>query len=656
MADWISEDTSSGEWIPKGSPSPVMGKGEQFLTALGGGMYGAALGVGQAGAEIGERLGLVSPETTQSLREKEVERRETMDRLKRERGGEPGLSNLGSWGEFVGQSAPMVLPTGTAGLAAKGLTGALGAGALVGAGAGYTAPLTPQENRGVSTGLGAATGGALGAGTYGAKLAAQAVPKVLKRAETAISDWILPPTGKMTPEDRTIMGNLMKVAPQSAGKFKRGSAQANAVNRNEAVYDTVKMRDEIELPDSVSKEITRGKLPSSQAEMADALSQSTTKQMDWLNQYAVEAGDRNLVASPLSVTQTNPRTNRPTTLMAELDKIINGKGYMENQKRTALYWKNRIESDGTYTPEEITTLMRNLNNDITNIFTGKNTSGDSAEVLGLVANYAKKSMYKMMDGLDAYGTQFADLRKSWGRQSALMDDIYRNLETRAGKEARGSQSVYDILAAEQLIQGKFRQSAMNYAFARARDYFWGPDQAVRNIYKAAEKKVGNQRYSAPEFLQSPRPVQPSSPRQIGSPSWIEGEFTEVPTGVAPRAGGVPAPVGRGMNPFEQRMLAGTEQKQLPAPMRALPESTAMPTGTTPGSTFAGRPAQAPAGMTPEAIEASRRVVNDLPSVRAEKAAKEGARWKTVEKFSKQFGLSVEEAARILDEASQARRR
>ncbi len=123
---------------------------EKFLTGVGAGLYDFGKGIEQTGSILGEKLGLVNPETVKRITSEGEEARSMMKPLK-------ANSMAASAGEFLGETLPTALvPGGIAGgVAKRALTAgvsqaALGASRFTGEG----------DNRA----LNAALGGALGSG------------------------------------------------------------------------------------------------------------------------------------------------------------------------------------------------------------------------------------------------------------------------------------------------------------------------------------------------------------------------------------------------------------------------------------------------------------------------------------------------------------
>jgi hypothetical protein len=184
--------------------------------------------------------------------------------------------------------------------------------------------------------------------------------------------------------------------------------------------------------------------------------------------------------------------------------------------------------------------MAGLNNDIKGIFTGKNVSGDSPELLALAANKLRQSLNSTMDSLDAVGPQFSDLRRSWGRMSSMQERTLRSLEQQANREARGGMSVFDILSAEQIIQGlakgrpeKVAEAAGSFAVGRAWRWLNSTDRAVKNMFKAADYAVGKERLKAPTFdIKPPEPIVTIPRTPIGNygPAPVSNARERVPVG------------------------------------------------------------------------------------------------------------------------------
>lgn len=134
---------------------------QKGIVGIGAGMYDAYKGVQQLGATIGEKVGLVSPETVKRITKVGEDARADFAPLREQ-------STAATLGEFIGKAAPYaVMPGGIAGGTAK----RLGTSALAGATMG-TAEFVPENGSRLSNVLiGGATGGAAsGAISAGSKL------------------------------------------------------------------------------------------------------------------------------------------------------------------------------------------------------------------------------------------------------------------------------------------------------------------------------------------------------------------------------------------------------------------------------------------------------------------------------------------------------
>ncbi len=153
---------------PKNLPSDL-------LTAVGSGLKGGALGVAQLIADINKYNpkalgGDLANAASTILRQKEANREDKLNREVKAKYGAPGISNPISWAETAGEMAPSLIPVaGDSALESEAVSvgrailRGMGKGVVSGAEYGAITPLRPDQNRMVSTGLGAVTGGALGA-------------------------------------------------------------------------------------------------------------------------------------------------------------------------------------------------------------------------------------------------------------------------------------------------------------------------------------------------------------------------------------------------------------------------------------------------------------------------------------------------------------
>jgi hypothetical protein len=228
-------------------------------------------------------------------------------------------------------------------------------------------------------------------------------------------------------------------------------------------------------------------------------------------------------------------------VVQELKKVTLENGFSQRQVDQAANMINEFgKLDAGFTPSAAVKRMAGLNNDIKGIFTGKNVSGDSPELLALAANKLRQSLNSTIDSLDAVGPQFSDLRRSWGRMSSMQERTLRSLEQQANREARGGMSVFDILSAEQIIQGlakgrpeKVAEAAGSFAVGKALRWLNSTDRAVKNMFKAADYAVGKERLKAPTFdIKPPEPVVTIPRTPIGNygPAPVSNVRERVPVG------------------------------------------------------------------------------------------------------------------------------
>jgi hypothetical protein len=295
----------------------------------------------------------------------------------------------------------------------------------------------------------------------------------------------------------------------------------------EAIKDVARLRDEIQLPDATGKAVT-GQLPKTHQQLTEALDQGMKKVMDWTTEGLKVAGLEGRRVSVQPVVQ-------------ELKQVTLENGFSQRQVDQAANMINEFSKlEAGFTPSAAVKRMAGLNNDIKGIFTGKNVSGDSPEILALAANKLRQSLNSTMDSLDAVGPQFSDLRRSWGRLSSLQDRTLRSLEQQANREVRGGLSVFDILSAEQIIQGlakgrpeKVAEATGSFAVGKALRWMNSTDRAVKNMFKAANSAVGKERLTAPTFnIKPPEPVVTIPRTPIGNygPAPVSNVRERVPVG------------------------------------------------------------------------------------------------------------------------------
>lgn len=471
---------------------PMMSRTEQFLKGARKGAESVNLGVAQGvNALTGGKL-----LNQDILQEMEGERRAESTKIKEARGGEAGLTNLGSIGEFAGETLPgMAIPATRAARGVTSLGQAAKIGAIGGGISGASQPLVEGESRAAHTALGVGAGAVLGA-------AGTAALSGVEKGISKIAGRIKEPTKYY---DKLIEDKLRKVAPETPGRYKTVPAKQKATeNRVQAVKDIAALRDEVELVDPNTNLQVKGITPSSQDDLLQATHQGMQKVMSWTDEVA-------------DAMQDSGRRFAPSNAINELQKVSLQGGYTREQVGTAQKLiadlTEATEGEG-FSASAALRRLTGLNNDIKSIYTGQNKSGDSPEVIALAANHYRK---QFNDFMSEAGENYGELRKLWGRLSAVDEDILRNLESRANSEARGGMSVFDILGAQQILQGvtmgrpeKIGSGLLNIiGVDKALKYFTGPDKAVRDMFKVADKVNKGARITKPEITKPP--VQPAAP-------------------------------------------------------------------------------------------------------------------------------------------------
>ena len=185
---------------------------------------------------------------------------------------------------------------------------------------------------------------------------------------------------------------------------------------------------------------------------------------------------------------------------------------------------NAIEEQGGFTVPSAIRAMTELNNDIKSLFTGKNVSGDSPELLGLVANKLRASLNSTLESFEG-GAQFGEYRRSLGQLMNLERRLLKTVEREANKESRSALSIFDVIGAEQLIRGAARmrpagvmESAASFATGKALKLLSSKDRAVRSVFRAAEHVNAGAKLKGP--------VLPILPEQLPAPKL----FTDPSTG------------------------------------------------------------------------------------------------------------------------------
>lgn len=133
------------EYIDSLSPT------QKFFIGVGKGMTDIYTGVKQLGAELGEHIGIISPDTTKNIRETVKANRELYAPLSKQ-------STAAKIGEFVGQTAPtLVIPGGvTGGVVKRAVTSGISGGVV-----GALQPTTKEDSRLTNILTGATSGAAV---------------------------------------------------------------------------------------------------------------------------------------------------------------------------------------------------------------------------------------------------------------------------------------------------------------------------------------------------------------------------------------------------------------------------------------------------------------------------------------------------------------
>lgn len=198
-----------------------MGPVQKGIVGVGAGMYDAYKGAQQAGAELGNALGLVKPETVARITKEGQEARDMFAPLKEQ-------STAAKVGEFGGKLAPfLAIPAG----GASGALARFATGAATGAGMGALEFVPEGGSRGMNTATGAAFGGAgaLALSGLGKLYNAAAAGPLAKFAVNSLSERFKIPvtlselTGKASRTD-----TLMERMPGFLGikGFREGQQQA----------------------------------------------------------------------------------------------------------------------------------------------------------------------------------------------------------------------------------------------------------------------------------------------------------------------------------------------------------------------------------------------------------------------------------------------
>lgn len=229
--------------MPEQDPTADMNFGETALAGIGKSFVDTGRGLKQFGAEVGQKMGLVSPETVANINQ-EVNRYAELDK--------PLMGTAGGIvGDVAGQALQFAAPAAAfskapiaANLARSTIAKYLAAGAG-GAAFGATQPVAEESTRAGQAAMGAA-GGVIGQGVsdvvpkvasaYGAKAATKAAESNLAKAQIMGAAKEAKNLGYVIPPADLNPGMVSELASGVSGKIK--TAQV-ASARNQAVTDAL---------------------------------------------------------------------------------------------------------------------------------------------------------------------------------------------------------------------------------------------------------------------------------------------------------------------------------------------------------------------------------------------------------------------------------
>lgn len=492
---------------------------------LGGGFEGALLGVKQAGAEMGNRLGMVDDSTVANLREQELDRRATMNALSQEPGGNARF-NQARFAEGVGLTAPYL---------AMGGGGGIAGGAMLGGATGYMQPRAPGESRGKEALKGAALGAAIPAAVKGAGAAlGYGVNKLAQVVE-----------GKTGPLTGRIDSYLRTIAPYSTAMVKDPKKLAQLKQtRADGVVAINKYKDELKFADETGELVAQNRAPQNQFEFLTSIEQvknNLFKKYDAIREKASGAGIQ--VA--------------PTRATSELERISRDMGYTPEQRAYAKKLMSDFEADGIFSPESAQSRIANYNEELANFYSGKQVKdiGDPAVKKRMLDAFRQD----LIKSIEQAGPEYAEFRKEWGAVNALEEDTLRAYENMIKKTKKIDPM--DILAVEQLLYAAAKgnpsyliPAAGSKIIGSMKKWLNSPDRAVKAMFKEVEKAripkvepfnqqkmlpppergftTGNIQTVAPvTHLGEAKPINPP-PLQLGSP--LEQQLLGGPNPTAPR--------------------------------------------------------------------------------------------------------------------------
>lgn len=510
------------------------------MAAVGGGMYGAGLGLAQlategANAVTGGQIPYLQ-ETKASLRDKEADRRDVMNALAAEYEG-TGIANpinrLGFWGEILPSAATGSAAANWAGKGAGLLSKAL-RGSAVGAGYAAPMPLTKDDSRLGTMAVGGAFGGALPFAGAGAEA-------ILGRAKFALAPG--------TMQEITEYG-LKKGAKPSFINQQTPKQRANYYKSgDEAVQEIIKNKENLKF--KTGDEVV-SRLPQSLQEFTEAIATTKKSIFEQFNNMAQEAGH-----AGVSV----PTSDISRLLDAEIAKKVNqaNPAFIEyaNQMKTIL------DDAGSYTPAEAQELMAHFNQSLKTFYNNpsKQTQGQAA-VDALMAGALREKLGAAIEGYAGPG--YRELKKKYGSLTTIEKDVNRRAAVEGNKGAAGYFDLSDTYAGQHAAMAIMKMDPHGLAAAggahlikRALKYANDPNRIIKQMFQKAEKQMPKpvaapvkstgpeaqkmlppgQGFTMKPYIGEVVPPAPPAPARPQIEHIIEGEVVR-PQLMAPKAPGV----------------------------------------------------------------------------------------------------------------------
>lgn len=309
-------------------------------------------------------------------------------------------------------------------------------------------------NTALGAGGGAILGGALGAGL---PAAGAGVRKILEPVETKVSNVIRNAIDKGI---KPYFGN--KVTATARNKYYQDAEKA---------FLTI-FENRPNLTDEIGEEVS--KLPTTRAEMLEALSKTKQAIYNKYHELAVEAGEG---GAKFGVDD----------IVSQLDEVTKSKKYSPEIRSYAEKLVDDISELADEAPDVIEARIQDLNNSLTGFYEGR-VSKAKAQVDASVAKLMREKLDNIIESVT--GGPYQALKNKYGSLKTVEKDLTRQVALEARRNAKGLIDFTDIFTGGDLIGGAITGNPLMIAKGLAgralkeyTKFINDPNRAIRGAFE-----------------------------------------------------------------------------------------------------------------------------------------------------------------------------